>query len=473
MRGPERRLIEATPDGQAALASWLAEPVAHVRDVRSELLVKLLLLDRAGKDPLGLLEAQATRIRPMLVSLRKKLARSEGFDATLARWRLTSAEALARFLAALIEARQPDAGSGAAASAGPTRMRAEACDAPIRRTDFFRRSAPAMVTSHKLISGKGLSVPHLSTCPASRRRDLLSRSGVRGGRKGIWRAAVVAAAGTVLGLVTVIPGTGSAVASTAKGGPVDVLYAGSLVDTMGKIGPAFEKATGYTFEGFSAGSSALATEIQGKTQEADVFVSAAGSAVARGGKNGDWVSWYAQFGTTPLLIGYNPKSKFAKDFKTEPWYKVIAMPGLRLGRTDPVARPEGRSGCDRPQRRGQDVRRARARRPSRRRLPMSFPRRPSSVSLQAGQLDAGFFYGVEAEAASIPTVTLGVIKLTNPYTVTVVNRAPHQAGAVAFVAFLLSSKGAAILQSEGLTLDSPAILSGPKSAGPRVAAAVS
>ncbi|MGP8066040.1 MAG: hypothetical protein ACLP81_06660, partial [Acidimicrobiales bacterium] len=76
-------------------------------------------------------------------------------------------------------------------------------------------------------------MPHLSTCPASRRRDLLSRSGVRGGRKGIWRAAVVAAAGTVLGLVTVIPGTGSAVASTAKGGPVDVLYAGSLVDTMG------------------------------------------------------------------------------------------------------------------------------------------------------------------------------------------------------------------------------------------------
>ncbi len=324
-----------------------------------------------------------------------------------------------------------------------------------------------MVTSHKLISGKGLSVPHLSTCPASRRRDLLSRSGVRGGRKGIWRAAVVAAAGTVLGLVTVIPGTGSAVASTAKGGPVDVLYAGSLVDTMGKIGPAFEKATGYTFEGFSAGSSALATEIQGKTQEADVFVSAGSAAPLslEGGKNGDWVSWYAQFGTTPLLIGYNPKSKFAKDFKTEPWYKVIAMPGLRLGRTDPVVDPKGVLAVtalnDAARMYGEPVLKTLATETS-----DVFPEETLVGRLQAGQLDAGFFYGVEAEAASIPTVTLGAIKLTNPYTVTVVNRAPHQAGAVAFVAFLLSSKGAAILQSEGLTLDSPAILSGPKSAVP-------
>ena len=83
----------------------------------------------------------------MLVSLRKKLAHSEGFDATLARWRLASAEALANFLAALIEARQPDAGSGHAASAGHRRMRAEAWTRRLRRTGFHGGSAPAMVTS--------------------------------------------------------------------------------------------------------------------------------------------------------------------------------------------------------------------------------------------------------------------------------------------------------------------------------------
>ena len=106
VRGPERRLIDLTAEGRVALDSWLAEPVAHVRDARSELLVKLLLLDRAGLDARDLLEAQAERIRPMLVGLREKLAQAEGFDATLARWRLASAEALANFVAELIDDRQ-------------------------------------------------------------------------------------------------------------------------------------------------------------------------------------------------------------------------------------------------------------------------------------------------------------------------------------------------------------------------------
>jgi len=287
-------------------------------------------------------------------------------------------------------------------------------------------------------------------------------------RQGIWRAAIVTAAGTLVGLVVVIPPAGSAAPAAGKGGPVDVLYAGSLVDTMGKIGPVFEKATGYTFVGFPAGSSALATEIKGRTQKADVFVSAGTKAPAslEGAKNGDWVSWYAQFGTTPLLIGYNPKSKFAKDFKTEPWYKVITLPGFRFGRTDPVVDPKGVLAVTALDDAARDHRL-----PALKTLGTEtsdvFPEETLVGRLQAGQLDAGFFYGVEAKAASIPTVTLGSIKPVNPYVVTVVNRAPHEAGAVAFVAFLLSARGAAILAKEGLTLDSPAILSGPKAAVPK------
>jgi molybdate/tungstate transport system substrate-binding protein len=58
-------------------------------------------------------------------------------------------------------------------------------------------------------------------------------------------------------------------------GPVDVLYAGSLVNVMEKgLGPAFNSSTGYTFTGFSAGSTALATEIKGKVRQGDVFVRA-------------------------------------------------------------------------------------------------------------------------------------------------------------------------------------------------------
>src|SRR6516225_6151376 len=126
---------------------------------------------------------------------------------------------------------------------------------------------------------------------------------------------------------TSVPVTTVPSASTvAKGsGPVDVLYAGSLVNVMEKeIGPAFNAATGYTFTGFSAGSKALATEIKGKVRQGDVFVSASPSVNTglEGPSNGNWVSWYLTFATSPLVIGYNPHSKFADDLKTKPWYEV-------------------------------------------------------------------------------------------------------------------------------------------------------
>src|SRR5271167_380546 len=71
-------------------------------------------------------------------------------------------------------------------------------------------------------------------------------------------------------------GAGAGSPTKAKGsGTVDVLYAGSFLDLMEQqVDPAFHRATGYTVSGFSAGSTALATEISGGTQVGDVFISA-------------------------------------------------------------------------------------------------------------------------------------------------------------------------------------------------------
>lgn len=277
---------------------------------------------------------------------------------------------------------------------------------------------------------------------------------------------IALALSTLFAVTTTGATTSAAVGSTSKGS-VDVLYAGSLEDTMAVVGPAFEKATGYTFDGFPNGSSALASEIRGKTQKADVFISAgsAASASLEGTKNSDWVSWYAQFGTTPLLLGYNPKSKFAHDLKTEPWYKVVSMPGFHIGRTDPATDPKGVLAVtalnDAAKTYHEPVMKTLATETS-----DVFTEDSLVGRLQAGQLDAGFFYGLEATAANITTVTLGTIKLVNAYTITVVNRAPHPAGAAAYVAYLLRSGAAAILRKEGLSLTSPASLSGAKSAVP-------
>jgi len=96
--GPARTLVEITPDGDAAAAAWLDRPVAHVRDVRSELLLKLALLDRAGQDPTALLIAQRDTLEPIVSALGEARDRARGFDRTLAAWRYETAVATLAFL---------------------------------------------------------------------------------------------------------------------------------------------------------------------------------------------------------------------------------------------------------------------------------------------------------------------------------------------------------------------------------------
>jgi DNA-binding PadR family transcriptional regulator len=75
-QGPGRPLIEATPSGREAASAWLARPVPHTQDVRSELLVKLALLDRAGADPKPLIWAQREHLVPVADAMRERVGRS-------------------------------------------------------------------------------------------------------------------------------------------------------------------------------------------------------------------------------------------------------------------------------------------------------------------------------------------------------------------------------------------------------------
>ena len=100
-RGPVRTLVEATKHGRAAARAWLVRPVAHTRDIRSELLVKLALLDRAGTSPAGLLEAQHTQLQPIADALAGRLDAADGFERILLLWRHETVSATIRFLDAL------------------------------------------------------------------------------------------------------------------------------------------------------------------------------------------------------------------------------------------------------------------------------------------------------------------------------------------------------------------------------------
>jgi DNA-binding PadR family transcriptional regulator len=97
-RGPNRTIVAITPRGRRAVGRWLSEPVDHVREVRSMLLLKLALLDRRGADPSDLLAAQRQVLVPLLASLEEQHRASSGFEQVVATWRLESSQAVLRFV---------------------------------------------------------------------------------------------------------------------------------------------------------------------------------------------------------------------------------------------------------------------------------------------------------------------------------------------------------------------------------------
>jgi molybdate/tungstate transport system substrate-binding protein len=264
-----------------------------------------------------------------------------------------------------------------------------------------------------------------------------------------------------------LAGTSTAGAATPSG-PVSVLSAGSLQDLIQEqLAPAFRKATGYTLNDTSMGSDALAASIRGGTLQGDVFISAspAVNATLEGSANGNWVKWYAEFASSPLVLGYNPSSKFATALKIKPWYDVVSQPGFLIGRTDPTTDPKGVL-ADTALNQAAKQHKL----PALAALSTStsdvFPEQSLVGELQAGQLDAGFFYGVEAAAAGIKTVPLTGTALAGDYTITILNRAPDQTAARAFVKYLLSLAGERILKRNGIVPIAPLKING-KSLVPR------
>ena len=97
-RGPQRTLYTVTPEGRQLAGEWLDTPVEHVRDVRSHLLVKLALLDRAGRDPTDLLRRQRATLEPIARAVQAERPGRHGFDATLLAWRRATTAATLTFL---------------------------------------------------------------------------------------------------------------------------------------------------------------------------------------------------------------------------------------------------------------------------------------------------------------------------------------------------------------------------------------
>jgi molybdate/tungstate transport system substrate-binding protein len=265
-------------------------------------------------------------------------------------------------------------------------------------------------------------------------------------------AAVAALVLTGAQAAAAAPSSHSTPRASAAAAKVSAIFAGSLVDIMEKsFGPEFTAASGYPFEGFGGGSNEDAAQIKGKIRQGDVFVSAAASAdqELEGAANGDWASWYSTFTSSNLVLGYDPKTKFGRHLAAgKPWYEVLTEPGIVVGRTEPKADPKGKltvEALDAAARKLHDPKLLKALKG----FPV-FEETSMLARLQAGQLDAGFFYVVEAKIAHVPTVPLTPVYKYADYTITLLNNAENQAGAEALVSFLLSPKRKAVEKQYGL-----------------------
>ncbi len=98
----DRAMLTATAAGRRAATAWLDAPVSHVRDVRVELMLKLLLRERAGMPVADLAAAQLAAL-PFDRLLDAPHADTADGEDLVDLWRREHARSVQAFLLALVE----------------------------------------------------------------------------------------------------------------------------------------------------------------------------------------------------------------------------------------------------------------------------------------------------------------------------------------------------------------------------------
>jgi molybdate/tungstate transport system substrate-binding protein len=208
-------------------------------------------------------------------------------------------------------------------------------------------------------------------------------------------------------------------------------------------------------------------------------------------------SWYATFARNSMVLIHTDDSRGAGEINGQNWWEVLQRPDVRVGRSDPALDPNGyrtlmvfqlaekfyrQPGLAARLERAHHARYIR-------------PKEADLTALvQAGELDYSWSYASIARTAGLPYVTLPPeIDLSDPqraewygqasirlpghsrvgkdsvefqgepivYALTIPAAAPHPQTAAAFVRFVFSPEGQAILRANGFTLLDKPLLAGP------------
>jgi molybdate transport system substrate-binding protein len=232
------------------------------------------------------------------------------------------------------------------------------------------------------------------------------------------------------------PQTGSTAATATVTGTVTVFAAASLTESFTKIGKDFEAANpGATVKFSFAGSSTLANQIN-QGAPADVFASAAPANMKTVTDAGNGDSTATTFVRNQLVIAVpkgNPKAISGLADLTKPGVKVaLCAEQVPCGAAAKKALAAANVQLT-PVTLEQDVKAA-----------------LSKVKL--GEVDAALVYRTDAKASTSDVdgvqfpESAGAI---NDYPIIVLKAAPNKAGAQAFVAYVRSDKGKAVLTAAG------------------------
>ena len=290
-------------------------------------------------------------------------------------------------------------------------------------------------------------------------------------------------------------------AQSRQSGTANVAYAGSLqlLDDE-TVGPGFEQATGFSYEGRGGGSVGLSNEIAAGEITPNVFESVGAAPIQP--LMPKLTSWYVQFAASPIVVAYNPKTRFggqlaaiAKGQKSiADLFSLMEQPGFLLGRTNPETDPQGQAFYEMVEL-AQSQLHLPAGTVSKVLGPVDNPSEVFAETalesrLQSGQLDAASAFLSQAVQLHLPYITLptgmnfGNPALASKYAtaslnlgkgnvvhgvplvldITTIGSQDAQA-ADGFVAYTLSNPGKQAMQAAGYTLLKPTVV-GNRSAVP-------
>lgn len=208
-------------------------------------------------------------------------------------------------------------------------------------------------------------------------------------------------------------------------------------------------------------------------------------------------TWYVSFARNAMVLIHSSRSIGANEIHAGNWQDVLRRPGVRTGRSDPALDPNGYRTLLALQLAEAQLRQPGLAASLLAAMPVRWmrPKEADLVALvQAGELDYAWSYRSIAVTGRMPFVSLppevdlsdprreewyaqASVRLPGPrlssadsitvggepivYALTIPTRAEHRVVAEAFVRFVLSAEGRAIVERNGLTMLTPPRAGGP------------